>query len=248
MNSQTLDSKPSVVTDRRSTSTATLRSRVGVVLHTYQAQNLLHGRKAQNGKPGIMGLTAFSVRLKTLWHGARHDDPYADWYLLRIEQGLANCQQHYQALFQALDQQLAQLTGFDISLADSCQPQQFSLSLAHPYAFQGLRRLVEYDHLIRRDMTLKHLGEELPTSLQERVKGSGRLLRRVLALPQHYCHLTIDRAAVTQQTSQAQLAQKCMGELPADIQNKQRLPIIRPLTKTDLPTEALSNNPEVTSP
>jgi integrating conjugative element protein (TIGR03761 family) len=220
---------------------------VGVVLHTYQAQNLLHGRKAQNGKPGIMGLTAFSDRLKTLWYGSRHDDPYADWYLLRIEQGLANCQQHYQALFQALDQQLAQLKGFDITLADSRQPQRFSLSLAHPYAFQGLRRLVEYDHLIRRDMTLKHLGEALPSNLQERVKGSGRLLRRVLALPQHYCHLTVNRKAVTQNTAKAQIAHQCMGEIPADILNKQQLPSIRPLLPVDRSTKVPSNNPEATS-
>ncbi|NIB44063.1 TIGR03761 family integrating conjugative element protein [Pseudomaricurvus alkylphenolicus] len=247
MNTQHLDSALNAPSAGTPKTAATLRSRVGVVLHTYQAQNLLQGRKAQPGKPGIMGLTAFSERLKALWHGARHDDPYADWYLLKIERGLRHCEHQYQTLIKALDQHLAQIEEFDITIADSGQPQTLSLRLANPYAFQGLRRLVEYDHVIRSEMTLKHLGTVLPESLQAKVDNSGRLLRRVLSVPQRYCLLNIDRAAVAQGTAQASVAQKRMGVIPADILSGQRLPAIRPLSQVEPSTDASSSNQEATS-
>lgn len=66
-----------------------LRSESWITLQTRQAQRLVSGRRAENGTPGIVGLTRFASMLRPLWTAARADDPWADWWLLAETQRLS---------------------------------------------------------------------------------------------------------------------------------------------------------------
>ena len=39
-------------------------------------------------KPAIIGLLGFANLVRTIWHGARADDPYADWWLLQVHEAM----------------------------------------------------------------------------------------------------------------------------------------------------------------
>jgi hypothetical protein len=49
-----------------------------LTLQTRQAQRLVKGRGYSADKPAIIGLIGFANLVRSVWHGARADDPYAD--------------------------------------------------------------------------------------------------------------------------------------------------------------------------
>ena len=65
-----------------------LRAVVTLTLETRQAQRMVKGRSGTVDKPAIMGLIGFANRLRVIWQGARADDPYADWWLVKIHDAL----------------------------------------------------------------------------------------------------------------------------------------------------------------
>lgn len=206
-----------------------LRGEVWLTVQSYQAQSLLWGRRASEDKPAIIGLVGFADRLKTLWQAVRQDDPYADWWLIKVEEGIGVCRMQLRQLCEQVKSLLAFNDCFDISVAQSRQPQRVSLQFANPYAFRAAQMLAEYDQLVCMVMTLRHLGVEIPLSLDEHFKGSGRWLRRVFALPQDYHVFDVDRCAILQDTQRAQKARERMDAVPQEILAGDRLPSLRPI-------------------
>ncbi|PLW70058.1 TIGR03761 family integrating conjugative element protein [Pseudohalioglobus lutimaris] len=207
-----------------------LQGDVWLTIQTYQAQSLIRGRRAADGKPAIIGLIGFADRLKSLWHAIRFDDPYADWWLLKVEEGIADIR----AQLGGLQQRMAALmatpsSSLEFVVAQSSRPQRVSLQFANPYAFRAAQLLGEYDQLMCADRTLRHLGIEMPMDLVEQVAASGRWVRRIFALPLGYHCLDICRQDVRQQTPMAIRARERMGDLPGDILHGERLPALRPV-------------------
>ena len=215
---------------RSDSASGALQGEVWLTLQTYQAQSLVRGRRSAEGKPAIIGLIGFADRLKSLWQAVRFDDPYADWWLLKVEDGIADVRSRLRALQQRIDAVMAESnSALEFGVAQSSRPQRVSLQFANPYAFRAAQLLGEYDRLMCANMTLYHLGIEMPTGLIELVAGSGRWLRRVFALPQGYHCLEICRAELRQGSLAAAKAQERMGVVPLDILNGDRLPSLRPV-------------------
>ena len=59
-----------------------------LTLHTRLGQNLFFGRKPATGQHEIVGLVRFASQVRYIWNGACHDDPYADWWLIKIDHAL----------------------------------------------------------------------------------------------------------------------------------------------------------------
>ena len=59
-----------------------------LTLQTRQAQRLVKGRSYSADRPAIIGLIGFANLVRSVWHGARADDPYADWWMLKIHEAL----------------------------------------------------------------------------------------------------------------------------------------------------------------
>jgi len=75
-----------------------LRSAMSLTLHTHHASRIWHGRAPSEGKPGIVGLNGFVAIMTKLKRGAEQDDPYSDWWMLRIEDKLSTTKEQLQAL------------------------------------------------------------------------------------------------------------------------------------------------------
>jgi hypothetical protein len=66
-----------------------LRSAMSLTLHTHHASRIWHGRAPTEGRPGIIGLNGYISVMNKMKRGAEQDDPYSDWWMLRIEDKLA---------------------------------------------------------------------------------------------------------------------------------------------------------------
>ncbi len=81
-----------------------LRSAMQLTLHTHHAARIWHGRMAGEGRPGIIGLNGFVSIMNKMKRGAEQDDPYSDWWMLRVEDKLAQTKATLQALRDQVDQ------------------------------------------------------------------------------------------------------------------------------------------------
>ena len=124
-----------------------------LTLQTRHAQRLIRGRPAAAGKPAIIGLFGFAERLRGIWQGARQDDPYADWWLLKIHDALVAAEQLIQAEQVTLAERLAALPALEVTVATSQKPYRTPLRFANPYAYRGARLLGDYDELARGVLT-----------------------------------------------------------------------------------------------
>ena len=207
-----------------------LQGEVWLNVQTYQAQSLIRGRRGSEEKPAIIGLVGCAERLKVLWQAIRFDDPFADWWLIKVEESIADARSRLHRLKTQIEELLAISDSFEVSFAQSSRPHRVSLQFANPYAFRAAQMLADYDRLMCTSLTARHLGIALQDDVAEQVRSSGRWLRRVFALPLGYHYLEVCRHDVLQGTARAEKARACMGEIPREVLCGEQLPSLRPVT------------------
>ncbi|WP_070878538.1 PFL_4669 family integrating conjugative element protein, partial [Pseudomonas sp. HMSC75E02] len=84
-----------------------LRSAMSLTLHTHHASRIWHGRAPAEGRAGIIGLNGFISAMNKMKRGSEQDDPYSDFWMLRIEDKLEQTKSTLQALREQVDQALA---------------------------------------------------------------------------------------------------------------------------------------------
>ena len=196
-----------------------LRGQVWLTVQTRQAQRLIKGRNGNGDKPAIIGLVGFADRLRVIWQAARNDDPYADWWLVKVHESLEKACNQVNAEQAALDTQLEQLTALEVDVAESMKPYRIALQFANPYAYRGARLIAEYDRLVRTLLTAHHVGILGNTSMEGLLNTCARKIRGTFTVPQGYHFLGVDRAAIQQGTANASRARQLMGEVPVDVLN-----------------------------
>ncbi|MES9887765.1 MAG: PFL_4669 family integrating conjugative element protein [Candidatus Sedimenticola sp. 6PFRAG1] len=204
-----------------------LRGQVWLTIQTRQAQQLVRGRNGTPEKPAITGLVGFANQLRVIWQAARNDDPYADWWLIKVHETLDRTRQLIKKRQTEVDTALDQMTSMDIVIAESSRPYRVPLRFANPYAYRGARLIADYDALVRTVLTGTHIGlfdREISDGF---LKLCTRKIRGAFALPQDYRFLGIDREAVRKGTGKAAQAVKCMGVVPEDIMSGElRAPLV----------------------
>ncbi|MCP5093272.1 MAG: TIGR03761 family integrating conjugative element protein [Gammaproteobacteria bacterium] len=227
-----------------------LRGQAWLTVQTRQAQRLIQGRNGSEGKPAIIGLVGFADRLRLIWHAARNDDPYADWWLIRIHEAIEQARAFIRQSQSEIDEKLAQSSAIEIETAASLRPYRIPLQFANPYAYQGAHLIGEYDTLVRTLLSGCHVGLLKRASSEQVVELGGRRIRGTFTLPQGYRFLGIDRTAVRRQIEKAQRAQSLMGDLPpAVLSGEQQAPQVP--SKRHFPEgyrKAATQAPSVPSP
>ncbi len=87
----------------------TLLCSITLILHTHQAQQMIHGRSANPAlnQSRISGLLDFARHCTRLWSVASANDPYADWALIQIEAKLAAIECEFNTHLARLAQRLS---------------------------------------------------------------------------------------------------------------------------------------------
>ena len=196
-----------------------LRGQVWLTVQTRQAQRLIRGRNGNADKPAIIGLVGYADRLRVIWQSARNDDPYADWWLVKVHEALERVRDFVKNEQAALDVQLEQLTALEVAVAESMKPYRIALQFANPYAYRGAQLIAEYDRFVRTLLTAHHVGVLSGAAMEGLLNTCARKIRGAFAVPQGYHFLNVDRAALQQGTTNASRARQVMGEVPEDVLN-----------------------------
>lgn len=216
-----------------------LRGEAVLTLQTQQAARLVRGRAQTADKPAIIGLLGFAALCRTIWHGTRADDPYADWWQLRVDSALAHSRSEIDTSAAQLDTVLACDDGLTVEPARSDKPVRIALNFTNPDAFRAAQLIGRYDRLACRALTLGHTGGLTRQDAMQLVNTGGRAVRRALQSAVGYRLLGIDRDAVRQQTARAAYARQLMGECPESLLDRP----ISPAQQLDPPAEAVAPTP-----
>ena len=214
-----------------------LRGQVWLTVQTRQAQRLIHGRNGKADKPAIIGLVGFADRLRVIWQAARNDDPYADWWLVKVHEALERVRDLVKNEQAVLDAQIEQLIALEVAVAESMKPYRIALQFANPYAYRGAQLIAEYDRFVRTLLTAHHVGALTGAAMEGLLNACARKIRGAFAVPQGYHFLNVDRAALQQGTANASRARQLMGEVPEDVLNGVHQAPLAP-SKVRFPDEA----------
>lgn len=195
----------------------TLRGDACLVIQTRQAQRLVYGRKQSGQQPGIIGLVRFGMLMKRIWVSAMMDDPYADWYLLQIDDTLEAGRVEIQQSKNQIDELLCSSRGVEIAVAHSLKPARVPLQFANPYGYMGAYLVGDYDELVCAVLTARHVGLLGRDSAEQMLHRGGRLIRRAFLLPTQWKHCAVDRIDLHQNNQRALAARTAMGDLPQEV-------------------------------
>jgi integrating conjugative element protein (TIGR03761 family) len=195
-----------------------LRSAMALTLHTHHASRIWHGRAPAEGRPGIIGLNGFISIMNKLKRGAEQDDPYSDWWMLRIEEKITDTKTRLQVLREQVDQTLADVPPA-LSLGENLnvQPVKLPLYVSSQLGFMAVYLLADYDGLARR-LILAHHTALIDRGTMERWLNDGaHALRSLFSLAQRYKYSGTQRDDFAANNAVARAAREKYGELPQDV-------------------------------
>jgi integrating conjugative element protein (TIGR03761 family) len=162
-------------------------ARASMTLHTLEAYRLFTGRPADavNGVPPIPGGRRFAAVLKSLWHLSAHDNPYADWILIRMYDGLAAARTQLEEAIALREAQLERLKrrGLAIAIMASRAPLTVELTFRSPYGYATADTIVEFDYHVRMVKTLVLKDRLSDTEGRAAIRTVGRTLRALFLEP-----------------------------------------------------------------
>lgn len=223
-----------------------LRGEVWLTVQTHIAQGLILGRAATADKPAIPGLLVFADRLRVIWAAAGADDPYADWWLIKIDEALEHARDRIKSEQAALDAIIEMQSALQIQVGVSEQPYRIALKFANPYAFWGAQLIGEFDDVARTVLTAKYVGLLNSTAAHRSLQTCSGPIRTLFALPQGYRALGIDRDSIKGDGKAVLDAIDLMGELPPAVLSGERTASLTPYRAAQ--TASLNDSQEADRP
>mgnify|MGYP000001637494 CR=1 FL=1 len=231
-----------------------LRSAMSLTLHTHHASRIWHGRAPTEGRPGIIGLNGFIGAMNKMKRGAEQDDPYSDWWMLRIEDKLADTKTRLQTLREQVDQALADVPAA-LSLGENMnvQPVKLPLFVNAQLGFMAVYLLADYDDLARKLILAHHTALIDRSTLERWLNDGAHALRSLFSLAQQYRYSGTTRDDFAAKNAAARAALEKFGELPQDVLEGTRRsrfapPIARRTTKPGTPPAAPAIVPDAQAP
>lgn len=225
-----------------------LRAAMSLTLHTHHASRIWHGRTASEGKSGIVGLGGFIAIANKVKRGAEQDDPYSDWWMLRIEEKLAQTKDRLQALREQVDLALADVPPA-LSLGENMnvQPVKLPLFVNAQLGFMAVYLLADYDELARKLILAHHTALIDRSTLERWLNEGAHELRSLFSLAQQYRFSGCTRDDFAAKNAAARAALEKLGELPQDVlegtrRSRYAPPIVRRSTLAASPTSAASDD------
>jgi integrating conjugative element protein (TIGR03761 family) len=195
-----------------------LRSAMQLTLHTHHASRIWHGRARSDDRAGIIGLNGFVSIANKLKRGAEQDDPYSDWWMLRLEAKLDDTKARLQTLREQVDQILANVPPA-LSLGENLnvQPVKLPLFVGSQLGFLAVYALAEYDDVARRLILAHHTALIDRRAMERWLDEGAHLLRSTFAMAQQYRYSGASRDDFAANNAVARAALEKFGALPQDV-------------------------------
>ncbi|WP_353980862.1 PFL_4669 family integrating conjugative element protein [Salinicola endophyticus] len=197
-----------------------LRSKIEMTLHTYPGVLVWHGRGVESGKPQVVGLKQFLSLAGRIHQAAAKDDPYADQWLLLIEEKIHDTRQSLNQLSARVSSVLEQIPeGLDVSRNVSQQPFVTPVFTGGQMGWQAVMLLMQYDGIVRDVLLGHHIGliGNKQRGAMIRDQG-GHALRSLCYTPVKFPGFSgATRDDFAANNAKARNALEKFGELPQDI-------------------------------
>lgn len=199
-----------------------LRSSMSITMHTHHAARLWFGRRKseESGQAShtIIGMPRFITLMDQMKNAAAQNDPYADHWLIRMEERLEAARAEVQALAQQIDELLKKVPpAISIEENLNVQPVRLPLFIGCQLGYIGVYLLTEYDTLARRILLAHHtalIGRKLMEQMLDR---GAHEIRSCYGLAQQYRHAGVTRDDIAANNARARDAVEKFGQLPQDV-------------------------------
>ena len=225
-------SDPAVPDNLASASPGALTTPASLVIHTVHAQRLVQGRSKSKEHAPIVGLIRFGWKMNLLWHAAKADDPYADWFLLRTHDVLQQVNKDLVDQQRSILAQMQCHSAVEIGVGRTKEVIRVPLNFGNPYGYMAAYLLGDFDNLIRTVLTMMHVGIQPRSAGYALIEKSSSAVRRVFYEPFGWKNVSLTREDLRQGNQRALQAEKVMGPLPVEIlEGTRRAPFAPPLAQ-----------------
>lgn len=218
-----------------------------ITLHTNMGHRMFYGRRPikEKGerKPEIVGLIRFIRNVNQICDLAKVGDPYADYWLLELEDLLTKTRNDLSDTKQYLLDMLQ--TGGStnrISIKSGISEAPVTLPLEFKYkqyGFMGAELVGLYDEVVQLGLNAKDAAWLTQTEFKRFIGGAGRAVRHCFMQSKNFKYSGAKRDDFAANNQRARSAIERMGfELPEDVLTGYRQPEWMPRHDVVLPNEA----------
>jgi len=196
-----------------------------IILHTRQGMALFDGRQGDpdKGIAPIIGVPRFYGSIKQAYFDAAADDPWADWWLVRVDEAIDKARRKLAALKEEVASYHPANQSIAIGNPHSVEPEPRPLNFAVPsYPYRMAYIVAECDLLILEVLNLFHVGLMTRKQKERLVNLIGKVARGALSSATGYRHQGVTRNDVAANNPKARKALELMGQVPEDILTLQR--------------------------
>lgn len=214
-----------------------LRSQMTLELHTAQAARLWYGRKPSQTKPPIMGVSGFLALTNRINIGSKLDDPYSDWWMIRIEDKIDDTKEQLKVLHDEVNEVFLSVPStFKMTENLNVEPANLPVFAGSHLGYLAIYVLAQYDEIVRKAMLARHIALVDFITRDHWLAQGDHLMRSLLTLVSHYWYSGTTRKDFLENNAAAQAAIAKYGEVPADIMDGTRRSRFSPPLHT-LPSE-----------
>ncbi|MBX9706196.1 MAG: TIGR03761 family integrating conjugative element protein [Gammaproteobacteria bacterium] len=199
---------------------AQLDGQVKLTLHTIHAQKLFLGIDANKRS---INLLQFGKRMAEIWDAAEKDDPYADWYLLKVYDAILQLRKELSLAIDNYQQRLRESSlamGLNFTVFFSKKPVIETLWFRTQYGYMGSGLVAQFDELMRIILTANRVGVLLEISEDAIRKQWLEKLLTLFKLPLKWEAKSITRQDVVAKNDLVKEVESKLGMLPEAILSK----------------------------
>lgn len=192
-----------------------LKSEIQVEIHTFHAAQRWEGRRNPDPKLNIISFPAVVSKISNMHSAAAMDDPYADWYLLKVEGKLLVAQKRLEGIAKDIEKVFNKIPSH-ITVSDNLnqKPARYTLICFSPLGYQAAFLLTGYDELIRKIVLAKHIGLLNNETSKRYINFASSILRSFMVMVTTYKNAGVSRDDIAANNARAAQAQKIYGKLP----------------------------------
>lgn len=197
-----------------------LRSTITIELHTHLATRTWTGRCPDPGENvhGIIGIPRFLNIMNIIRLDSLADNPYADLWMLRLEERLVSAREEMNTLIDNMKTVFIQLP--EMMTVEGCasiQPARFPVFASTQLGFIAVYLLTDFDALMRKSLLAHHMALINRVEMNDLRQRGGNIIRSILVLAQKYRRIPVTRQDIREGNARALSAEEQAGSVPDDI-------------------------------